>query len=750
MIWHTSVPLKFALPIALIVPLLTLILFSLIGAGSNSLLAQIEIVLLAIFFCLTGILTRSKLRGVLLSVPVTWVVILIYELLIGPFLGSSNYDPYAVFGVLKEPILNILRNPSLNIPINENTVLIGNFTVGDSLNLLIVFDLLILTFIVFFGSFFISSVATLFWDKEGNLKIGAVIFKPFAALFAILLLVIFPLAIHGVSSATGATGYMAAGFVEMYAGLFPNTSTLSIAQLPNGIDLSTLDFQNLIDHSQLSKQDFQIANEKFQQLQGNVLLSFLINTFFPQYQDVDKVLNLVGTLAEVSGALPNLIYIVYNVQQGLEITATSIDSAQKLNTSASNGITYDPNFKVGLKFLDYGYSNFTQAWDCGNQTNCGLKYGIQQAQSLENVQSINKLVNVNEFISALDASLTAIQGSWSAFTDFLNGTYKTILGISALSSNSFNNASNWMGQATSDFIKSNNTLGALTDINPVNITVYQGDQPTVIPIPIDSVIHVAQDLNSLLIPFSYAGESSVKFFISMRNLMNGMNALNMSDTSSVGSDTTWDSVGSYLTSASNELNSATGNITNANTQLEYRIANPRYGEFNDAFVGPEGSDTIFRMFQQITSTLSGNLTGLGDILSALSDTFQSFKAFGKGSVYASDALTNSTARTIASTYYNQSKNYAGNAWIKLHQLTGSVHLNEGSRIAWIETLISPYPDWNPNSTFTLNGLQNSLYSGIFVVSDVMGKSLASMNQTDVDNFLALVESLNLGSLFGNN
>ncbi|MHA2105786.1 MAG: hypothetical protein ACW981_20355 [Candidatus Hodarchaeales archaeon] len=749
------IPLMYALPIAFVVSLLTLIIFSLIGAGSNAILAQIEVILLAILFCLPGILTRSKLRGILFSVPVTLIVIVVYELVIVALLGSGTYNPYAVAGVLKEPLINVINSNAGVLGFSATDVVFGTYTAENLLSLLIVVDLIIVAFVIFFGSWAASWIATLFWDKEGNLSIIAVIFKPIAVILAIIFLFFFPIAIHAASSTTGGAGFIVAGFGEILAGFSPPGTTVVVAGQGFNLDLETLDVENLREHTNVAKGYFDTADARFSLLQGNLLFSFVLDQLPPEFRNVDNTLDLVGTMADVTYVLPELFYIFLNAKEGLTVTGEAL-------SGASGSTTYDPGFREGLSYINLMGGNFSAAWDCKDeshpegQENCGLKSGIQKASSITDIGALKDFVNLDDFITALDIGVDAFDEAWPAFLPFLNGTYKIILGTSALGTNDFDLASSWIESAASEFEESDKILSNVTDVQPVNITV-QGSEP--IPIPIDGVINLAKDLNRLLIPFSYSAAAGINFFGAMADLMTAMQNLNLTDKTSIGNDATWAPVESNLALASSYFAEASFNIGLAKGNLTDMVESPRYGDLlNPIFVGQPGDPTIFRQVEDVITQFDSNVTVLSDILLALTDTFRSFRNFGSATSQLDialqlDATGNATRPIVINQYQNAIAN-ATSAWNILDNMTASSQLNSASRVTWLNTLLSDYGEEDPNTdvgTFTFIGLTLDMdYGGIIAISDVMKRTLEAVetNPAIYDALITLAEALDLGTLFG--
>ncbi len=131
---RTIKPLPFlqAFLAALIAPFLIGLVFALLGAQQNALILQVEMIVVAIGFCLMGILTRSKAKGLLIifTAPIAWLPMFILSTLT----NGWYVNPYGLVTEILGPISAILANVESLSPglaglsdfSNINTVVTGN------------------------------------------------------------------------------------------------------------------------------------------------------------------------------------------------------------------------------------------------------------------------------------------------------------------------------------------------------------------------------------------------------------------------------------------------------------------------------------------------------------------------------------------------------------------------------------------------------------------------------------------------
>ncbi|MHA2364429.1 MAG: hypothetical protein ACXAC7_10760 [Candidatus Hodarchaeales archaeon] len=746
------IPVHYGMIISLITSIAILMVFSVLSAGTVPILAQIEVILLSISFCLPGILARSKLRGLIACVPIAWIVFLLYQMVISVILADMAYNPFAVFSIMEKPLRDSLSGFD-NPDFNESTEIISGLTISDLLSYLIIFDLLLIGIIILFGAFFSASVATWFWDKNGKLVTISVIYKPIAIFFTIVFLLIMPLVVHAACSATGTIAYVAAGSIELYKGLETDEANGAMASQFEQFDLANLDFDKLRLHSQNAEKHFRIADEKISHLKGNLFFSFIKTQGPPALQDAEKLLDLIKVMGELSKVMPELFRTLYNIDQGLAKTFVVIEDAQdSYGVGTSEGVGYDPNFADGLQYFTWAMDNFSYAWDCGEpEGNCGLQEGLERATNIGEVETIQDLVNIHEFSTALSEAVDYFYVVRDAVIPFINGTYESILGMNALANNAFNNASAWSRLAVEDFIKSNDTLSQIGDLSPIDLIINTGDEPTEIPMPIDKIIQVAKDLNTVLIPFSHSAVSAIELFISTDNLLTELNAIDMNDTTTTGLDSTWESVDSNLTKANNDLIFLTNNLTSSKSYSNYFITTGDYGTLTDAFIGEPGSEGVFRTISTSVDDFDRELNDFQDLFSALNYTLKAFRAFGKASgdvelgLQLSGIGDDSVLLSVREQYVYAMDN-ASIAYRTLSvDLQGSTYLNANSREDWKDILADP----GLSPFVNYNDLNNGDASGIYPTSRVMVDlidTVLTLEQLDV--LLGLIEALDLSEIFG--
>ncbi|MHA2346221.1 MAG: hypothetical protein ACXACP_05845 [Candidatus Hodarchaeales archaeon] len=122
-------------------PVIIAIVFGLLGAASSPLLMQVEIILVAIAFCLTGILARSKLIGLvsIISAPSAWFIMYLLDNLTGGLIAN----PYGLFTNISSPVKAIIE---ANLPGLEALSELGEFISPVAMAL----DLVIVEFLALF------------------------------------------------------------------------------------------------------------------------------------------------------------------------------------------------------------------------------------------------------------------------------------------------------------------------------------------------------------------------------------------------------------------------------------------------------------------------------------------------------------------------------------------------------------------------------------------------------------------------
>jgi hypothetical protein len=726
------IPMIYALPLAYLIPTLFIILLSPFSYN-NALLFQIEYILVALFYGLLGILTRSKLRSLLNIIP----VILSYLTVQFVVQGLMNFnppinDPYATFNVASEPIANILSNPNFGIA-NADQIA----------GLLFVIDIFIIFLIAEIGGFFTAMISTGFWNPKGQFSVIAVIAKIIAIPIALIFIIVLPLMLHGISSLVAGGSYLGAGVSELSLA-FGGGVGGHAAQSLDDIDIGTL-----TEHSIKAAKYFKIADDKLGQLKGNIILGGIIsqvmasNPDLKGFENISNALDLVGSISEVSYVLPELFQGFKALQKGFEQTLPYI-------TEATND--YNPIFANGLIQLTYAFDNFSLAWeksDSSNSTTHGLKKAISIASSLKDIAELSNYVNINQFISALDTSITGLISMNTAFIQFLNGTYETTIAMVNLGENNLVNTNFWMNAAIDDFILSNTTLSAIPTPPPVSFELYpNGDggatDKTEIAIPIDGVVNIAKDLNNLLIRFAYGGLASINLFDAMDEVMTSMDNLNWNDTVTTSSSAYWDGLTNGLLNVQNHYYNGLNNLTEAGT-LATTYSTKSYGQLLDPiFVTGEGS--FFNTLGSQISELSGNFTDFGFVLQGFTNTTFAFRDFSYGSnlfaswfqEYNTTVVSNTALLNMAKANFTTSQNFAHDGYLALDQAMG---LNPQVKSSWMSSL---YDEINLN-TANDHSLYGANQQGITAIDLLL---ITPTNTQEWQLIINLVAALNLADILG--
>jgi hypothetical protein len=725
---------------------------------TNATLYQIEFILLAIMFCFTGILTRSKLRGFLNFIP-AFLSYLTIEILFQGLFDPPLANPYGTFNFISEPLSQVVDNVNFDAELKE--------LLQQVLQYLLVIDLLFIWIIAFFGGFFASTVATGFWNKHGDFKFISVIAKMIAIPMAIIFLIVLPIILHAVSSVAAGGSYIAAGGTELALafGITIGESGGTGAQ-DTPFDINNLDMTKLREHSANAAKYFSQADVSLQQLKGNFIVGAIMSnlgTFSSDlegYEDATVLLDVVGVLSEATYAIPDIFQGFKALQVGFENTFQIIgdegpggigatNSQLNLKTNAINQVApYNPNFVVGLQNLAWAFDNFSLAWK-NNETGHGLEKALFRASTISEFEELDKLVNLNEFVDAINTTVSILLSTKDAILPFINGTYKTILGMKALGQNAFSEASDWISKGIENFSDSNRTLAALARPKPVNLTINPGrSDETYIAIPIDGIVEIAGDLNNLLLSFGYGVKSGIDFFVEMDIIMKAMDDLDMSNALAISNATFWNIVSTSVVNAQSTFNFASSNITEAGTKAGIFV-NKSYGEFLDpAFTDPDNSrpDAFFRQIADLIVETQDNMTDFGHLLNAIGNTTFSFRDFGYAAGEFDPALTewvdnsNSVPLEAVRTNFTQSRDYAEDAY---NSLESAVSINPETKSAWKEML------GDPAVTYDISSIEENLRAlstrAIETITLVLAVPATDPNFQAI---LDILELLDLDEIFG--
>ena len=754
------IPVVYAIPIAIVVSLLVLVVFDILGAGSNGILSQILAIILAFSFCLTGILTRSKKHAVFLNLPVIWLVVLLFNFVFTPILGTLAYNPFGIFATLSGPALQIVE--AFGLSVSSSTITLA----------LTILDLVFDSLVFFFGGWFAAGVATGLWDQKGELRIVSVIWKPIAIFGVIIFLIIFPLVFHALSSATGGVGYIGAGALDIAQALgygpsgSPQLQSLDQTGSPNFFHLNVADLKSF---SLSASQNFNLAEQRLQDLKDNLIFSAILNYF--GVENVTTIFSLAGAMSQFSYVLPNIYFTLNDTNAGLSQTFGNMASSQQSYSNTGNtstGIVYDPAFLLGLNNINFATANFSYAWDCNGVSACGLQQALSQASNLATLTALNNYIKVSDFFTAIDGAVRALNAVDPAYAPFINGTYKTILGLSALKYNYFANATAWINSGIADFGTSSAILHNVQNVQPVNISIKNGNTWQVIEIPIDKLVLIAQDLNSLLVPFAYSALSTVKLFTDMQATMISMNNINMTNTNLTGTLNTWLPLLNAMQATNIDLGYAVANISNANNLITTYSNTHDYGKWFEPEI-VNNSNSLYNTIHTFTYALATNLTAIANIYNATSHMVIAFMNMGFGSYNSQHYITylDSQSQIDAIRYYDYARMNATIAWDALSQSDiSNSYINTQSIIAMRNDICSPVPYtpyWNGTTNinpyvltpphipvYNLAFIQSKNITGIYPIADAM-TALTNTTNPYQGNFSSLLNMLNdiqLGSIFG--
>ena len=717
------VPLKFALPIAYLVPTILIIILSPI-TYSNAILFQIEFILIALFYGLLGILTRSKLRSLLNFIPaiLSYITVDIVVQGILKFNPPIN-DPYAGFNIASGPIKDILIN--LGAP-NNITSYAGFIFLADILFILLIAEI---------GGFFTAMLSTGFWNPRGEFSALAVVAKIIAIPLVLIFIIVLPIVLHGVSSVVTGGSYFGAGVTELEQIFNPTTG----GKAAQSVDLNTLNITALKEHSLKAAEYFSLANNRLSQLGGNLIVQGVISLMiqsYPQlegFKNITNVLGLVGSLSEVTYVLPELFLGFKSLQVGFQETIPIITRGD---------LSYDPGFAQGLKEINYAFGNFTEAMNMTiNGKQHGITQALQDALPLKDIQSLSNYLNVQDFFNALEISTNALLKIGPSFTAFLNGTYETTIGLANLGANNFTLSNYWMANAIADFKVSNNTLANIPTPPTVQFSVYSdgkggAGQNQTIEIPVDGVVKIAKDMNALLIPFAYASLSGVNLFENMDTVMTQMSNQNWNDTITSADQTYWNNVNTSVYTVRNYYQFGVNNLTLAGN-LASQDSQKSYGSLLDsAFT--QGSNSFFASLANEITKLSTNFTNYGHMFDAFVNTSYSLRFFAYGSDLFSQWSTeygSNNNSTLAISLHDQaianftiSQTYASEGKSALDLASG---INQDVKTKWIGflvgTLSQPYSIYN---------------------ADASGILLLSTYNTAPTAYLNYIDQIHLGDILG--
>ncbi|MFX0207651.1 MAG: hypothetical protein ACFFDT_16810, partial [Candidatus Hodarchaeota archaeon] len=604
---------------AILMPVIIAVVFGILGSRTNSLLFQLELILVAIAFCLTGILSRSKLLGLLsvVTAPISWFILFLLDTLLNGFIPN----PYGLLTGLAGPLASIVESDLLSgsgIDVGEAVALITQIA--------IIADLIIVEFLAFFLGFFLSTLATGIWTKKGELSIFSLVIKPFAAIFAILILLLVPFAYHGIVNFADGAVSIGAGGIELLS-FFGADSEGSGSQA----DGQTLDLNdpNVISNLTAAAENaafwFKRSSIAFGQLQGNLLMRALINYAIDSnlveptvngfnIREIPAIFSISDILYHLSDELPPLLAGFQNLANGFDLTFNVLGQSSIGGGSGSSteGITadYDPAFNVGLDKISMALDNFTDA-------EAGVREALATAQEIITKVIVDETAGFGFFVDIVDEA----QVGYGILIDvarggiyFLNATYKTTLAVDEMGESDFQAANNYMGGAADDLVTASSTLQAidLSGLDPNSQLPFYG------------TVKIIQDMTQLLSYFSIAATNGTSCYLAVEKGLNALNGINF--TEGTGFGTGFNDAATNISEANTFYDSAADKMNDASLYAN-DLTKPEntYGPLIDGSFKPMLND-----FSNMIYQFSSNITELGHQLRALEHTFFAMQSFSVG------------------------------------------------------------------------------------------------------------------------
>jgi hypothetical protein len=729
-------------------PVIIAIVFGILGAKTNPLLMQVELILVAIAFCLTGILARSKLIGFLsiISAPLAWVVLYLLDLVTGGLIAN----PFGLFTGINAPVAALIET-NLIPQIAE----LGSLISAVSM----ILDLVIVEFLAVFLGIFLSTIATGFWTKKGDLSILSVIVKPIAAIFVILILISVPFFYHGLAN-------LAYGGVSMAAGASEFMSAFGMAGAGAGsqdgmeFDLNDPNFVgNLTLAAERAEEWFKESSIAFKQVQGNFLVNLFIDTFFPEgtdlgginMQEFTKVLDIAEVLTLISGGLPELFTGYQNLVGGFELTFSVLGTTDLGGGFGSSveGVQaeYNTDFSLGLDMIGFAVDNFTAAQSEVSGALASAK-GILSDVFTNSSGDFALIVNIiDEFDVGYGILLDIALGG----IDFLNATYKTTLAIEELGDSDFVGANSWLNDAAGELNQANSTMQNIdsSGLDPNSVLPFWG------------TVEILKDMTNLLSWFALAASNGTQCYTAIEGVLSKLQDLDFGGTEVL--DTDWSEFAANVTAADTILQAAASNIDGATT-LSNSFTTKTYGNIIDASVKPMLLD-----FSAMLNSFSSNITEMTSLMGALTGTVNSIQSFTEGFALFNQSYINATAAAggdgvlffnliNADADFNQSavlmgyaKANASDAW---YDIDNATLISSDVKDTWQSILHYPAPPSTPdipdeNTTSpSIAGLAQGVQSTIEVFQSANELSYDPSFHALIQTYFEYMESVDLSAIFG--
>ncbi len=744
-----ALPLWQAFLAAVIAPIIIALVFAILGAQKNALLLQLELILVAIAFCLTGILGRSKLLGFLsiFAAPISWVVLFF----LSSFTNGWFVNPYGLLSELAGPLTSIAKS-GLIPP--EYTAMVDLI-----IQIAIIADLVIVEFLALFLGFFLSALATGIWTKKGELSIFSVIMKPIAAIFIILILITVPLVYHEVATfADGGISLVAGGaeFMSVFGADLSGGGGAQTSGLP--IDLSNPEvIENLTKACERAATWFERSAYKFDHVQGNFYTAVLLGILPPEMggmntEKLPLLLDISEILANVSLALPSLLLGYNSLVDGFNRTF-SVLATTDIGGGFGGSVqaTYNPDFNTGL-------GNISTAINYFSESKPGVLGALGKAKTIVTdviIDETGDLGFVVQIVDQADAGYSIILEVATGAIDFLNATYKTTLAVEELGDNNFVGAHTWLANAANDLTEANTTLQA------INTSELGGTDAV---LPFWGTVEIITDMTELLAYFASAAANGTECYTKIESVLTTIDTIqfNGSDLDSINAGLA--PLSANVSEASNIFsgpNGAEDNMGNA-TALSTEFSTKSYGDMIDGSLKPMLTE-LSNMLDQFDT----NITEIGHLLIGLEGTVNAVDSFTKGfenfnnsytQAYsgAADAEAFLTA-LFSDPRFNQSEVQMGYAIANASDAHTEIGLtsviSNDVKTTWQNRVHNPAPgpgvEPDPAGG-SIAGLSQGVLDAIGLLKSVATLNQAEENQELIQDFFEAMDEIQLTDVFTTN
>ncbi len=726
-------------------PVIIAIVFGLLGSRTSPLLMQVELLLVAIAFCLTGILARSKLIGLLsiISAPIAWILLYILDLSTAGLIAN----PFGIFSGLSGPVNAIIETGLI-----PQLADFGEEIAAAAM----ILDLIIVELIALFLGFFISAVATGIWTKKGELSIFSVIMKPIAAFFVIVLLILIPFTYHGLAN-------LAYGGVSIGAGASEFMQAFGYTIGGGAQNETNIDFndpavvKDLSEAAERAEKWFKESSIAFKQFQNNFLVNILIDVFFPEntsfegfnMQQATGILDIAEVLALISGELPALFAGYQNLVGGFHETFSVLEDTDLGGGFGSSNThlqaTYDPDFVLGLDKLGYAVENFTDAQS-------GVLNAIGNITTILNDVIVGENTDLNivvDIIEEVEAGYGIILEIADGGIDFLNATYKTTLAIEELGESDFPGANAWLDDAAGELQEANDTFQHIS----------LGDFNNESQLPFYGTVKILKGMTNLLSWFALAAANGTQCYTAMENILVTLENLDFSDPAVLTTD--WNNFAEEVATADLIFTDAKYNIGEA-TEESDRLVADNYGAIIDASLKPMLED-----FSQMLNNFNDNVTEIEYLMGALAGTVTSIQLFTEGFSLFNQSYTAAIAGAggdaptffdliLADPDFNQSEILMGyskyNASSAYDEIEPATLIDNTVKTTWQDTLWFPGPPdtFEPNATeaVSIAGLAQSILDTIAGFK-ILGKFASDPSYLDaIQTYFEQMDDVGLDLIFG--